>query len=170
MFRSPEHALQVAFAFATFRIEPRNATASVIDSLKAKRAQLRAATGLSQHDWHAQAAMAMAFAERTLSTHPLLWQAVLAEYSHDVRGALAVQQISQYAVPDAEGRDRLIADALVTNLLRGRPRYRDISDAYDIALGPLSRLAKPMREPVLGLRDRAVAVLAGPMEASGLVS
>ncbi len=174
MFRSPEHCLRVSFAFQQLTIEPRNATGQAIEILRARRGMHsdfdRVPSGMTQHDWHAQAAMALSFVRRTLESHPLLWAVVLAEYSHDLPGALAVQRISMEAAPDLDGRDRLIADALVCNLLRRRPGYRQISDAFDIDLGALSRRSKKMRAVVLGLRDRAVAELLGPMRDTGLTA
>lgn len=172
-FRSPEHCLAVAFAFEQLRIEPRNATGLVIEILRARRGMQsdfdRVPSDLSQHDWHAQAMMAISFARRVLEPHPMLWQAVLAEFSHSVDGALAVQAVSEYAVPDVDGRGRLIADALTANLLRGQPRYRDIADAFDISVGALSKRSSKQRGVVLGLRDRAMAQLVSPMMECGLV-
>lgn len=172
-FRSPEHCLAVAFAFQQLRIEPRNATSLVIEILRARRGMQsdfdRVPSDLSQHEWHAQAVMAVSFVRRTLEGSPLLWQAVQAEYSHGVDGALAVQAISNHADPDAQGRERLITDALTANLLRGTPRYREIADRFDISLDALSRRSKAIRGTVLGLRDRAIDSLMGPMEESGLI-
>lgn len=173
-YRSPQHCLRVAFAFQQLTIEPRNATGQAIEILRARRGMHsdfdRVPSGMTQHDWHAQAAMAVSFVRRTLEPHPLLWTAVLAEYSYDVPGALALQRISMEAAPDAEGRDRLIADALTSNLLRGRPPYRQIADAFDIDLGGLSRRSKSMRPTVLGLRDRAINELMGPLREVGLTA
>src|SRR5690606_27529428 len=122
-------------------------------------------------DWHAQAAMAVSFTRRTLEPHPMLWAVVLAEYGYGLDAALALQEVSVEAAPEAgEGRERLITDALVANLFRGRPGYRQIADVFDIGLGPLARRAKKLRPVVLGLRDRAIAELLGPMRDVGLTA
>ena len=171
-FHSPEHCLTVAFAFAELRIEPKNATAAVIDSMRAKAGQqlvLRPPSGMSQHEWHAQAVMALTFAERTLSSHPLLWQAILAEYCHGVKGALAIQAVGEHLAPGLEGRDRLLADMLIMRQFRGRPRLRDLADRFDMSKDTVARRGAMYREPVRQLRDAAVQRLIVPMEEAGLI-
>src|SRR5690606_38037585 len=85
-FRSAHHCLSVAFAFQQMCIEPQNATAAVIDSLK-EQLGLRGRSELTQHDWHAQAVMALSFAERILKPHRMMWEIVLAEYCWGIEGA-----------------------------------------------------------------------------------
>ena len=171
-FHSPEHCLTVAFAFAELRIEPKNATAAVIDSMRSKAGQLkdlRPPSGMSQHEWHAQAVMALMFAERTLSPHPMLWQAILAEYCHGVKGALAIQAVGEHLAPGLEGRARLLADMLIMRQFRGRPRLRDLADQFDVSMPTISRQGRQYQEPVRQLRDAAIQRLLAPMEEAGLV-
>lgn len=169
-FRSPEHALSVAYAFAALRIEPRNATAAVIDSLVQRRARTPSPMdGMSQHDWHAQAVFVRNLAERVLSPHPLLWHVVLAEFSHDVPGALALQAVSDELGQGLDGRERVLADALIVHVLMGRPRLSLIADTFGVPRNTVTRHAKRWREDLGRLRMQALARLHDPMIEAGLV-
>lgn len=123
MFKTPEHAITVAYAFESLRIEPKNATARVVDSLRARRGMHTDAgkipSDLSQHEWHAQAALIRRRVEEALKDEPMLLCAVLAEYSHGIDGAVAIQEISHHLQPDLKGSDRLLCDLIVMRELRG---------------------------------------------------
>jgi len=107
--------------------------------------------------------------ERTLAPHPMLWHAVLAEYCHGVKGALAIQAVGEHVAPGLEGRDRLLADMLIMRQFRGRPRLRDMADRFDVSMATLSRQGRQYQEPVRQLRDAGIQRLIGPMEEAGLV-
>jgi hypothetical protein len=81
MFDCPEHALAVAFAITELPIEPKSATLLIIEALEARFGvgKVKLPTGLSPHDWHAQAVMALSFTEKTLKGAPMMWTAVVAE-------------------------------------------------------------------------------------------
>lgn len=172
MFKSPEHCLTVCFAVIERRIEPKNATQVVVESMRANsgaHADTRTPTGMTPHDWHAQAAMALQFVRRELEAHPLLWDAIVAEYSTGVPGALAVQAIANYLVPDLDGTERLLTDMLVMRLFRGMPALRDMEQHFGVPKSTLHRREREHTDAVRTLREQAMDRLRGPMQECGLL-
>lgn len=165
-FVTPEHCLRVAFAFQQMNIEPKNATAVVIDSLK-ERLGLRTRSDMTQHDWHAQAVMALSFAERILSPHPMMWEVVLAEYSWGIDGAKAVQAISEHVDPDAD--NRFLADMIVMRSLRGKPSGRMIAASYGVSRSTVDRATSRYSRSLEPMQKLALEILRGPMQEVGLI-
>lgn len=159
MFKTPEHALTVAYAFESLRIEPKNATARVVDSLRARRGTHTDAgkipSDLSQHEWHAQAAIIRQRVECALKGEPMLLCAVLAEYSHGVDGAVAIQEISQHLQPDLKGSDRLLCDLIVMRELRGGKSMRDIAGMLGVSKSLVEKRRKKVVASIADLRKRA---------------
>lgn len=166
MFRSPEHALSVAFAFEALRIEPRNATARVVDSLRARRGMHTDAgkipSYLSQHEWHAQAAIIRRRVEEALRGEPMLLRAVLAEYSHGIEGARAIIDLSEHLAPGLEGRERLVVDALVLNQFRGGESKFALAEQLGVSRTYINKRLERFQLPeqIGDLRKRAADILA----------
>lgn len=165
MFKTPEHALTVAYAFESLRIEPKNATARVVDSLRARRGTHTDAgkipSDLSQHEWHAQAAIIRQRVEFALKGKPMLLCAVLAEYSHGIEGAQAIIDLSERLAPELEGRERLVVDALVLREFRGGDSMRELAGQFGVSRSYLEKRMQRHRlaEQIGGLRKRAGDVL-----------
>lgn len=172
MFRSTEHALAVAYWLLALPIEPKSPTQLIVEMLRERfdvTYERRLPTGLTPHDWHAQAVMVVSMVERELAGEPLLLAAVRAEYSTGVEMARAIQQVTDYVAPGA-GADHLVVDMLVMRLFQRRPTLMAISDQFDIPKTTLLRRERALREKVGGLRDRVLARLDGPMVRCGLVT
>lgn len=171
MFSSPEHALTVAFAVVELPIESKNATQLIVEALRERYGMEapRVPTGLSPHDWHAQAVMVIQFTKRVLADRPDLLRAIMAEYCHNIEGALAIQAVSNDMAADLTGEERLLADLLVMRQFRRLPRMRDLADRFDVSERTLSRRERWWREEVAKLREQAVAALAHPMQSVGLI-
>jgi hypothetical protein len=171
MFDCPEHALAVAFAITELPIEPKSATLLIIEALEARFGvgKVKLPTGLSPHDWHAQAVMTLSFTEKALASAPILWAAVVAEYSSGVRGARAIQEVSSYLVPKAESTERLVTDYLIMRTFRRKPSLRDIADHFGLSASTIGRKERAMHPAINQLRQRAMDMLRDPMEESGLV-
>lgn len=166
MFKSPEHALMVAFAVLERRVEPKNATLQVIEALEDKGGPSREGrrnTGLTPHEWHAQAAMTLAIAENSLRDSPILWQAVVAEYSQGPRGALAIREVSNAIAPDLTSQDRLLADLLVMRAFRRRPPIRTLEEAFGVPRSTLHRRQKDISAAVAQMRDQAMVRMVLPL-------
>lgn len=171
MFDCPEHALSVAFTITELPIEPKSATLLVVQALEERYGvgRVKLPTGLSPHDWHAQAIMTMSFAQAALAHQPMLWTTAVAEYSTGYAGALAIQEVSSYIAPDLPGADRLLTDLLVMRIMRRKPRLRDLADSFNLSPQTIGRRERDLRPAVSALRQRLVDGLLGPMQQSGLV-
>lgn len=76
MFNSTEQALAVAYWMAEHRVGPKSSTAMAIDVLRERfdtQFVERLPSGLSPHEWQAQATMTIRFAQRLLADHPSNW-------------------------------------------------------------------------------------------------
>lgn len=77
MFQSTEQALAVAYWMFEHQPGPKSSTAMVIDGLRERfdRSFIEhLPSGLSPHEWQAQAVMTVRFAQRQLAAHPLGWR------------------------------------------------------------------------------------------------
>lgn len=172
MFDCPEHALSVAFTITELPIEPKSATLLVVQALEERYGvgKVKLPTGLSPHDWHAQAVMTMSFASTALTHYPVLWSTAVAEYSTGYAGALAIQEVSNHIAPDLPGADRLLTDLLVMRIMRRKPKLRDLADSFNLSPQTIARRERDLKPAISQLRRRMVDELRGPMEQSGLVS
>lgn len=171
MFTSPEHALAVAFTIVELPIEPKNATQLIVEALRERHGLATAGipSGLTPHDWHAQAVMVLQFSKRVLASRPDLWRAILAEYSQRVEGAMAIQEVSSELMQGLTERERLAADMLIMRQFRGRPALERIADQFDVSRRTLARRERWWREQIAPLRRQAIDVLSGPMVKAGLL-
>ncbi|GGX32697.1 hypothetical protein GCM10007242_44550 [Pigmentiphaga litoralis] len=171
MFHSPEEALAVAFTITELPIEPKNATQLIVEALRERYGlqMRRVPTGLTPHDWHAQAVMVLEFTKRTLIKRPDLWNAIVAEYSPRVDGALAIQAVTGMLLPGLGSEERLLADLLVMRQFRGRPSLETIAVHFSVSRRTVGRRERYWKEQVGPLRQRALQMLVAPMVEAGLV-
>ncbi|GGX11245.1 hypothetical protein GCM10007242_16660 [Pigmentiphaga litoralis] len=171
MFHSPEEALAVAFTITELPIEPKNATQLIVEALRERYGlQIRRLpSGLTPHDWHAQAVMVLKFAERTLASRPDLWRAILAEYSPRIDGALAIQAVANDLVPGLSAEERVLADMLVMRQFRRKPALEDIADRFGVSRQTVGRRERFWREQIAPLRRAAMQQLEEPMREAGLL-
>lgn len=173
-FSCPEHALAVAYLMLAYPIEPKNATQLICDSLRERfdvTYERKAMTGLTPHDWHAQAVFITNLLARTLGDG-IGFHVLRAQYGSGEDGAVSARKVSVWLNADAaeDSRERELTDLLVTNILRGRPRLRDLSDRFDLPKSNIGRLASAYRVLIEGARRAALGRLDYRMREAGYVA
>ena len=167
-FKSPEHALKVAYYILATRIEPCNVIQKLIE--KNTGVKIHSASDLSPHDWHTQSIWIINLAKRVtgnkIGFHVL--QASFGDImSNEVRESLF--EVSQWINKTTDSRERLITDMIVTHMLRGRPTQRFIADQFCIPQANVFRAIKKYRDMINVERDHADAILWNEFKTAGLV-
>lgn len=173
-FSCPEHALAVAYLMLAYPIEPKNATQLICDSLRERfdvTYERKAMTGLTPHDWHAQAVFITNLLARTLGDG-IGFHVLRAQYGSGEDGAVSARKVSVWLNGDAaeDSRERELTDLLVTNILRGRPRLRDLSDQFDLPYSAIQRAGSAYRVLIEGARRAALGRLDHRMNEAGYVA
>lgn len=172
-FSCPEHAIAVAYLMLALPIEPKNPTQLVCEALQERfdaTYERKALSGLSPHDWHAQAVFTVKALQRTLGDG-IGFHILRAQYGTGEEGAASARHVSEWLNPEAsdDSRMRELTDLLVGNILRGRPRLRDLSDRFDVPKSNIGRLASAYRVLVEGARRAALLRLDVCMRDTGIV-
>lgn len=159
-FSCPEHAIAVAYLMLAYPIEPKNPTQLICEALRERfdvEYERKALSGLSPHDWHAQAVFTVKVMERALGAG-VGFHILHAQYGTGEEGAASARHVSLWLNPEAanDSRERELVDLLVTNILRGRPRIRDLSDRFDVPKSNIGRLATAYRVLIEGARRAAL--------------
>lgn len=167
-FKSPEHALKVAYYILATRIEPCNVIQKLIE--KNTGGKIHGAGDLSPHDWHVQAVWIINLAKRLVGKkigfHVL--QASFGDImDNDVRQSLF--EVSQWLTQTVDSRERLITDMTVTHMLRGRPTQRFIADQFGIPQANVFRIIRKYRDMINMERDHVDAILWSEFKTAGLV-
>lgn len=173
-FSCPEHAIAVAYLMLAMPIEPKNPTQLVCEALRERfdvEYERKALSGLTPHEWHAQAVFIVKLMERTLGDS-VGFHILRAQYGTGEEGAYSARTVSYWLNPSAEddSKERLVVDLLVANILRGQPRIRDLSDRFDVPKSNIGRLASAYRVLVEGSRRAALARLEVRMADVGLLA
>lgn len=170
-FECAEHAVAVAYLMLALPIEPKNPTQLACEALRERfdaTYERRELSGLTPHEWHAQAVFIVKLMERTLGDG-IGFHALRAQFATGLEGAESARRVSEWLNPNAEGRERLLTDLVVCNVLRGRPRLRELSDRFDVPRSNIGRLASAYRVLVEGVRRHALPRLELQMQDAGLV-
>ncbi|EHK65280.1 hypothetical protein [Achromobacter arsenitoxydans] len=159
-FSCPEHAIAVAYLMLAYPIEPKNPTQLICEALQDRfdvNYERKALSGLTPHDWHAQAVFISKVLGRTLGDG-VGFHILRAQYGAGEEGAASARRVSEWLNPDAPADSpmRELVDLLVTNILRGRPRIRDLSDRFDLPKSNIGRLSSAYRVLVEGARRAAL--------------
>lgn len=159
-FSCPEHAIAVAYLMLAYPIEPKNPTQLICEALQERfdvEYERKALSGLTPHDWHAQAVFIVKVMERTLG-EGIGFHILHAQYGTGEEGAASARRVSEWLNPEApaDSTMRELVDLLVTNILRGRPRIRDLSDRFDLPKSNIGRLSSAYRVLVEGARRAAL--------------
>lgn len=173
-FSCPEHAIAVAYLMLARPIEPKNPTQLVCEALRERfdvEYERRALSGLTPHEWHAQAVFTVKVLERTLGKG-IGFHILQAQYGTGEEGAASARQVSEWLNPGApaDSREREVTDLLAAHILRGRPRLRELCDQFDLPYSSLQRPASAYRVLVEGARRAALHRLRLRMEAVELVA
>lgn len=173
MFRAPEHALAVAYGITSMPIEPKNATQLVIEMLRERfdiDYRPRELTGLSPHDWHAQAAMILLCVEEELRDKPILLAVARTEFGHGMDLARGAQTLTGYFGVAQNSTETLACDYVMVRLCKGRPKLASIASSFGISQGKLRGWQRNCRDEIARLRRLMVDTLDGPMQARGIVT
>ncbi|CUJ21833.1 hypothetical protein [Achromobacter xylosoxidans] len=159
-FSCPEHAIAVAYLMLAYPIEPKNPTQLICEALQERfdaNYERKALSGLTPHDWHAQAVFTVKVLERTLGDG-IGFHILQAQYGTGEEGAASARLVSEWLNPSApaDSRERELTDLLTTHILRGRPRLRDLCDRFDLPYSALQRPASAYRVLVQGARRAAL--------------
>lgn len=173
-FSCPEHAIAVAYLMLAYPIEPKNPTQLICEALRERfdvEYERKALSGLSPHEWHAQAVFIVKVMERTLGDG-IGFHILHAQYGTGEEGAAGARRVSEWLNPEApaDSREREVTDMLTAHILRGRPRLRDLCDRFDLPYSALQRPASAYRILVEGKRRAAIIRLNYQMEKTGLIA
>ncbi|KAG1258992.1 hypothetical protein G6F66_014523 [Rhizopus arrhizus] len=116
-----------------YPIEPKNPTQLICEALQERfdvEYERKALSGLTPHDWHAQAVFTVKVMERTLGKG-VGFHILHAQYGTGEEGAASARHVSEWLNPEApaDSREREVTDMLTAHILRGRPRLRDLCDS-----------------------------------------
>ncbi|WAI82297.1 MULTISPECIES: hypothetical protein [Achromobacter] len=170
-FACAEHAIAVAYLMLALSIEPKNPTQMVCEALRERfdaTYDRKALSGLSPHEWHAQAVFIVKLMERTLG-NGIGFHLLRAQHATGLDGAESARKVSEWLNPVGEGRERLVTDMLVCRMLRGRPRIRDLSDRFDVPKSTLHDVLQAYRCLAGSEREAALASLDHVMRDVALV-
>ncbi len=159
-FSCPEHAIAVAYLMLAYPIEPKNPTQLICEALQDLfdvEYERKPLSGLTPHDWHAQAVFTVKVLERTLGDN-IGFHILQAQYGTGEEGAVSARRVSEWLNPEApaDSREREVTDMLAAHILRGRPRLRDLCDRFDLPYSALQRPASAYRVLVQGARRAAL--------------
>ncbi|WP_241116985.1 hypothetical protein [Achromobacter xylosoxidans] len=170
-FSCPEHAIAVAYLMLALPIEPKNPTQLVCEALRERfdvEYERKALSGLTPHEWHAQAVFIVKLMERTLGDS-VGFHILRAQYGTGLEGAESARAVSEWLNSSAKGRERLVTDMLVCRMLRGRPRIRDLSDRFDVPKSTLHDVLQAYRRLAMQERAGALDALAPAMVGAAIV-
>lgn len=159
-FSCPEHAIAVAYLMLAYPIEPKNPTQLICEALRERfdaTYERKELSGLTPHDWHAQAVFTVKVLERTLGDG-IGFHILQSQYGTGEEGAASARHVSEWLNPEAaaDSREREVTDMLTAHILRGRPRLRDLCDRFDLPYSALQRPASAYRVLVEGARRAAL--------------
>lgn len=162
-FACAEHAIAVAYMMLAYPIEPKNPTQLICEALRERfdvEYERKALSGLTPHDWHAQAVFTVKVMERTLG-EGIGFHILQAQYGTGEGGAVSARRVSEWLNPEAsaDSREREVTDMLTAHILRGKPRLRDLCDRFDLPYSALQRLESAYRVLVEGARREALTRL-----------
>lgn len=167
-FKNPEHAMKVAYYILATRIEPCNVIQKLIE--KNTGVKIHSASDLSPHDWHTQSIWIINLAKRVtgnkIGFHVL--QASFGDImSNEVRESLF--EVSQWMVLTQDSKERLLADMMVTHVLRGRPTQQFIADRFGVHQQRISEKCREYRKKLWTERDHVIDILWGEFELAGIL-
>ena len=166
MYRNIDECLRDVYRFGALRIEPMGNTAQICHWVENKGVSRGGGHGMTQHDWHANAAMIQARIERLLDRFELA--AVKMEYG-DGRDVHNIIDVTAYIEQENNGVNLLICDALVEHYFLGRPKQVQIADKYDLTPVQVFRQLKKVSSCLNGLLTRARLKLDADFRACGII-
>lgn len=166
MYRSVDKALQDAYRFGCLRIEPQNNTAQIMEWCESKGVVGSGAAGLTQAEWHANAAMIQAKAESVLTRYELA--AVEMQYSGGLKQD-GIIDLTAYIEQQNNGVNLLVCDDIIANIFTGRPKQTAIMDKYDMSKGAYHRQHRKIKGIIAALLNSAICKLECAFIDAGIV-
>ena len=165
-FACADHAIAVAYLMLAYPIEPKNPTQLICEALRDRfdaTYERKELSGLSPHEWHAQAVFTVKVMERTLGKG-IGFHILHARCRTGEEGAASARRVSEWLNPQApaDSREQEVTDMLTAHILRGRPRLRDLCDSSILPYSALQRPASAYRVPGGRCATRGSAPLGYP--------
>lgn len=170
-FKSPEHALRVAYYILATRIEPSTSLQKIIKELEEMTGErIPHKTDMTPHDWRVQVVWIINLTKRLIG-HKIGFH-VLQGIHGDIMNVEVRQslfEVSHWLNPAHDSRERLITDLITTHILRGRPTQRFIADQFGIPQASVFRIIRSYRDMINLESDHVDAILWDKFKAAGLV-
>lgn len=171
-FKSPEHAIRVAYFILATRIEPSTSLQKIIKEYEEMTGErIQHSTDMTPHDWRVQVVWIINLTKRLVG-HKIGFH-VLQGIHGDIMNAEVRQslfEVSHWLNPTSDSRERLITDLITTHILRGRPTQQFIADQFGVAQKTISRIAIRYRDMINIERDHVNEVLWSEFKAASLLS
>lgn len=173
MFQNTEQALAVAYWMLEHRMGSKSSTALAIDALRERFDRSfveRLPSGLTPHEWQAQAAMTVRLARRQLVEHPLELAVVQAEYAYGRDFVVALAALRDWLKPSTDSVEQRAALALLMRTFRRPPHsIREIERLTGLSKSTLHRWDQDWRARVAGKLREALGRLEVPLADAGIV-
>lgn len=163
MYHAVKEVLEDVYSIQGVRMEPMNGTATVCEWCKNKGVKYGGGD-LTQADKHANAAMIISRIERVLNRYELA--AVECKYSADLSGII---DLTAYIEEQNNGVNLLLCDALVSHILKERPKRLEIMDKYDISNGYFYKQLKKVKSIIAAIEYTAGVKLYDEFKSCGII-
>jgi hypothetical protein len=163
MYHTVKEVLEDVYSIQGVRMEPMNGTATVCEWCKNKGVKYGGGD-LTQADKHANAAMIISRIDRVLNRYELA--AVECKYSSDLSGII---DLTAYIEEQNNGVNLLLCDALVSHILKERPKRLEIMDKYDISNGYFYKQLKKVKSIIAALEYTAGVKLYDEFKSCGII-
>lgn len=165
MYRNTDETLRDAYRFGSLRIEPQNNTAQICRWIESKGVP-PSRSSLTQHEWHANAAMIQARVERLLAPAEL---AVIELHYTGGQKQDGIIGLTSHIEAQNKGANLLLCDDLLGNIFTGRPSREEIQEKYGISESTFFRRLKTVRKTVNALFTSALLKLEAEFEQAGII-
>lgn len=164
MYKNVEQVLQDVYGIKGARIEPINSTALVCEWCESKGVMGGSWGGLTQAEKHAHAEMIISKIERVLNRYELA--AMKCKHSEDLSGII---DLTAYIEEQNNGVNLLLCDALVSHILKERPKRLEIMDKYNISNGYFYKQLKKVKSIIAALEYTAGVKLYDEFKSCGII-
>ena len=163
MYKNVEQVLQDVYSIKGVRMEPINGTALVCAWCESKGV-MGGGGDLTQAEKHAHAEMIISKIERVLNRYELA--AVECKHSQDLSGII---DLTAYIEEQNNGVNLLLCDALVSHILKERPKRLEIMDKYDISNGYFYKQLKKVKSIIAAIEYTAGVKLYDEFKSCGII-
>lgn len=170
-FKSPEHAIRVAYFILATRIEPSPSLQKLIKEYEEMTGErIQHSTDMTPHDWRVQVVWIINLTKRLVG-HKIGFH-VLQGIHGDIMNAEVRQslfEVSHWLNPTSDSRERLITDLITTHILRGRPTQQFIADQFGVDRQVIKRLVRKYRDMIDIEQDHVENILWNEYKTAGLI-